>query len=226
MWFLVIVGGLIVVYLIAFVVAGGYITSVSANVKSISGYDSNQNLQNAFNYSTTSAVIVWILVGLAIIVIIAIIILVIVGLFTGVEEIGAAEGAAAAKEGGGGFFKKIMRIGLILLLGAMILLNITVGVLSVLTATNLNSARQDIDSDNLDDLYNDAIIASSITLGTVGLLILAFIFKFIHHRRQEKKKKEAIQKKAVIKHNREVEKKKEREEELQILKAKKHPDLD
>lgn len=163
------------VLIAVWVTAGGFITEANIFIDK----DKEENFGKAKMYSLIAALVTWILLGIFII-LLGLAIFGVITLFGS----GVGEAGLAAESIGGGLLKagaesKLKKVGLswftiLFLLFAVFLVTLT-GVLSVLTAVNLQRSTtfsEEKQTDREQKAYLDSIIAASLSLGTVGLLLI------------------------------------------------------
>lgn len=179
---------LVVVLILVWIIAGGYITQ--ANIK-IRGFEGNDEFfKRAGDYTFWAAFITWFLVALFVLLIVLAIVGV-VGLFsTGVGEAGEAEELEATtteesstsklykqyQNSQGGDEVGISWSTIIILFFAAVLVGIT-GILGALAAEQLKQSHLFTESNpDMITAYNDCVITAIICLSVVGLLVLGVIF--------------------------------------------------
>ena len=173
---------LIVVLIVIWIVAGGYITQANIKIRKFEGND--PFFKKANDYAFWAAFITWFLVTLFILLII-LAIAGVVGLFStgaGEAEV-AAEGAEEDEESN--LYKQYSRSRggiswstIIALIFTIVLVSIT-GILAALAAEKLKQSSNFTESNiDMKIAYDDCVIAAIMCLGTAGLLILSVIFYF------------------------------------------------
>jgi len=185
---------LVVVLILIWIIAGGYITQANIKIRGFEGND--QFFRTANNYAFWAAFITWFLVALFILLIILAVAGVVALFSSGAGEAGEAEAAVSEEETTySKFYKQYQKSSesstpqssddtiswstIIILFFAFVLVGIT-GILSALAAHQLTQSHLFSDSDpNMVIAYDDCIIAAIICLGTVILIILGVIFYFI-----------------------------------------------
>jgi hypothetical protein len=143
---------------IAFAVSGGYITNSSVRITGIPGYKEIPDLESAHKWASIAAVVTWISIALMIVGIILYIVF-------------ASETAE--------FTAKWVIYGLLFL---TLVGTITVGILSALTANDVNKSK--VPDKNLAD--RQAIIAAVLAIVVFVLVVVVLILTFVH----KSKKKE------------------------------------
>lgn len=132
-------------------ISGGYSTDAAKKVTDITGWDSYPDLRSAHTLLSWSAVVTWIGLGL-------IILLSILYIIYGLESV----------EITGNIVTYLLLFGV---LGLVIL----VGILSAVAADKISKANVSDDKGS----YRQAIIAASLSLGTLGVIILLAVIKFV-----------------------------------------------
>lgn len=189
------------------VVSGGFITQTNSFITPYRKDD--DQMSKAWTYSFIAAFITWFLVILLIILVILAIVGVVALFGTGVGEVGvAAGGAATAAEGllastaESTVASGVSSFGLswvaIAFIGVSLVLVVLSGVLSAMTAQQINnSLTYKINKGNnpkLSKAYSNAIIAAVACLGAFGFLLIALgVYIFIGIRRKHKLKKQLEQ---------------------------------
>lgn len=173
--------------LLIWIVAGGFATQ--ANVF-LSGYrDKDPQMKQAYRLTFWVAFITWFLIGVAIIIIC-------VMFFTGAGEAEVAEGEASAEESELSGKNKNSFLTNIFFLVSFILVLIT-GFLSMFAAVNIkNSANYNSTVSRLRTAYKNCIISASLSLGTVGILIIGYIAYIAN--KNKKKQLKTKKEKAVL----------------------------
>ena len=177
--------------IIIWIVAGGYITQANVKISGNKDNDGTDYLHNAYHYSFWAAFATWTLVGLAVILIVFGILIGGLLFATGVGEV-ALDSAAIAK-GISGVQPHVSKLGITLLVLGVVLGLIT-GILSAMTAVNVKKSSQYDSSEDLQKAHTDAVIASIITLTSVGLTFIAIIGYLVYVSKQKKKYKLAHEK--------------------------------
>jgi hypothetical protein len=181
---------LIVLLLIIWIIAGGYITQANVYLSPLKNTD---NLfQQAYNYTFWAAFITWTLVGIFILIIILAIFGVVALFGSGAGEAEVAAGEVKEEES---IYSKVYKqyqknqssqssqpeesgmswLTIVFLFIAAILLSIT-GILAAISAEDMTKSHSfDENNNNIAVAYNDCIIAAILSLTSVGLLVLAVI---------------------------------------------------
>ena len=178
---------LVVVLIVIWIVAGGYITQANIKIRKFEGND--QFFKKANDYAFWAAFITWFLVTLFVLLMI-LAIAGVVGLFStgaGEAEVGAEEAEGAEEDEESNLYKQYSKSQnqggiswstIIALIFTIVLVSIT-GILAALAAEKLKQSSKFTESNaDMKIAYDDCVIAAIMCLGTGGLLILSVIFYF------------------------------------------------
>lgn len=203
-----------VIIVLALVIALGFANTSAAAIPKITtsqkSWKDVPELKSAHSYLTWLSVAGWITIAL---IITGIVLFFVFGgeFVEGAEEAEQVEKKLTKKKKGGSF----MLDAVLFLAGGI---TITIGIISALAASNLRRAQANADNGieagdkYYSKAYDDAIIAASLGIGTIGLLILVMIIHASakHAAKTSQLKKEEAQKKKI--ENAKKEKIRERQE--------------
>lgn len=152
------------ILLIIYIVASVYLTAASANLYQYK--DTDTALGNAYKASTIGAVITWVLIGLAIV---GIIIYIIYYVYYGAE--------ANAVTSAANLLTKVDTVSgyTIFFLILLLVLLLVAGGLAAYTAIQINTDPLRATTPQLNTAYEDAIIASVLSLTAVGIVFVWFM---------------------------------------------------
>jgi hypothetical protein len=186
----------VILLLIIWIIAGGYVTQANVYLRSYKGLD--DNLMKAYSDTYKAAFVTWFIVALVFLIIVLAVAGVITLFATGVGEVAAAgeaaEGAEAAEEAEEAESKnKFSNFNLswvtIIFLVIAIALTTTTGVFAALAANNISeSPNYNSNIYKLKKSYDNCLIAAVLSLGAVGLLVVGVLTYYIYQSLLKSKK--------------------------------------
>lgn len=177
----------VVLLLIIWIVAGGYITQANVYLGPLKNTD--DLFLQAYNYTFWGAFITWTLIGIFILIIILAIFGVVALFGSGAGEAEVAAGEVKEEES---IYSRVYKqyqknqpqqqpeegmswLTIIFLVIALILLSIT-GILAAISAEDIAKSHAfDPNNNQIEVAYNDCVIAAILSLTSVGLVVLAII---------------------------------------------------